>query len=874
VINKFLITILITCLASSNMAEANFAWKLIDDRLMISQTGTTYTQVAAGDVHTCALTSVGGVKCWGYNRIGELGDGSVTHTQRNSPVDVVGLASGVTQLATGYGHICAVTSVGGVKCWGSNDSGQLGDGTTNDRYTPVEVVGLESGVRQVALGSYFSCALTTSGGVKCWGENYFGQLGDGTTNQSNLPVTVIGLENGVTQLAAGDFHICALTIIGGVMCWGDNSSGQLGDNTTTNRSTPVDVYDMETGFAQVTGGGAHTCALTLAGGVKCWGANFSGQLGDDSTTQRNVPVGVVGLTGSITYLAAGQYHTCAVTASGGAKCWGDNGFGILGDGSTTQQNVPVDVVGLNDGVSQLAAGSSHTCAVTLVGGIKCWGWDLFGQLGDGKIGQRNTPVDVVDLTGGVNQLAAGDSHTCALTSVRGVKCWGNNIGGQLGDGTFTDRGTPVDVLGLDKGIIQVTNGGYHTCALTEAGAVVCWGSNNVGQLGNPIGWSSSTPVEVVGLAGGVHQLVAGWFHTCALTADGGVKCWGYNDMGQLGDGTNTDRDTPVDVVGLTSGVSQLVAGFEHTCALTTTGEVKCWGWNSSGQLGNPTVWQSTTPVDVIGLTGGVSQLAAGIAHTCALSLAGGVKCWGDNELGQLGNATYTQNNTPVDVVGLTQGVIQLAASYDHTCALTTAGGAKCWGDNQDGQLGDGTTSNRNVPVDVAGLAGGVKQLAAGYYHACAMVEDGRPLCWGSDFFEQLGVGTLEYHATPVDVIDHLTSHIQTNYESGRPGSYFTLFGDQFPPGVSVTVTFNASILTNSILTAEDGSFIIFIDTTTANMGDYLITASANSDIIASSSVTLDQNSPLRPEEGGGQTFCLSSGLAGSCNRLYFPVIRK
>jgi alpha-tubulin suppressor-like RCC1 family protein len=353
-----------------------------------------------------------------------------------------------------------------------------------------------------------------------------------------------------TPLAAGGDHTCALTVSGSVECWGGNSSGQLGDGSTTNRLTPVGVSGLTSGVQAISAGYHHTCALTSTGDVKCWGGNSSGQLGDGSTTNRLTPVDVVGLASGVRAIAAGYYHTCALTISGGVKCWGDNTYGQIGDGTTTNRLVPVDVSGLTSGVQAIAAGGTHTCAVTTSGGVKCWGRNWDGQLGDGTTTSRTTPVDVSGLTTGVVALAAGNFHTCALSTSGGVKCWGRNGSGQVGDGTmYNVRLTPVDVIGLTAGAQTIAAGGYHTCAITAAGGDQCWGRNDSGQIGNGTTTSQAVPVDVVGLASGVVAITAGLNHTCALTSVGSAKCWGKNDNGQLGDGTTTDRLTPVEVVG-------------------------------------------------------------------------------------------------------------------------------------------------------------------------------------------------------------------------------------------------------------------------------------------------------------------------------------
>ncbi|MFN8489085.1 MAG: cohesin domain-containing protein [Caldilineaceae bacterium] len=661
-------------------------------------------------------------------------------------------------VAVGDGHTCAITRSGAVKCWGANNAGQLGDGTTDNQWTPVNVLGLTANAQAVAAGSNYTCALTTGGGVKCWGVNDEGQLGDGTTITRTTPIDVSGLTSGVQAIAAGDAHTCAVTTAGGVKCWGANYDGELGNGATTNRPTPGDVTGLTSGVKALATGAYHTCALTTTGGVKCWGDNGWGQLGDGTKIPRLTPVNVSGLTSGVQAIAAGAYHTCALMTTGGVKCWGGADYGQLGDGATTNRPTPGDVSGLTTGVQAIAAGEAHTCALLTTGGVKCWGYNNTGQLGDGTTANRPTPNAVSGLTTGGQALAAGYGHTCALLTNGGIKCWGANDNGQLGDGTdSSSHATPGDVTGLTTGGQTVSGGYAHTCALVTGGGVKCWGDNSRGQLGDGTRSNRVMSGDVTGLTTGVQAFALGANHACVVIT-GGVKCWGGNDNGQLGDGTTNLHMTPVNVSGLTSGVQTVAAGDDHTCALTTAGGVRCWGANYAGQLGDGTTNYHVTPVNVTGLTGGVQAIIAGASHTCALTTAGGVKCWGYNNEGELGNGATANRTTPGDVTGLLSGVKAIAGGAYHTCAVLTTGGVKCWGDNDNGQLGDNTYDNRPTPVNVTGLTTG-QAIAGGRYHTCALTTGGGIKCWGVNWVGQLGDGTTDGRAIPGDVTG-LTSGVK------------------------------------------------------------------------------------------------------------------
>lgn len=350
------------------------------------------TQVAAGFGHTCALTTTGGVKCWGRNSEGQLGNNSAV--QQLAPVNVVGLSSGVINLAAGMYHTCAVTSTNGVKCWGGNGGGQLGNGNTTNSYVPLDVTGLASGIASVAGGANFSCALTTGSGVKCWGGNTYGQLGNNSTAAGPSPVDVSNLSSGVTSLALGNYHACAV-VSGGAKCWGYNYAGQVGNNSTTTAKVPADVSGLTSGVLSVTAGAAHACAVTSVGGVKCWGQGTAGQLGNNGLANSLVPVNVSNLSAGVGSVGAGGFHTCAVLSSGAAKCWGNNASGQLGNNGTTTSKVPVDVVGLTSDVSFIVGGAngSHTCAAT-ASGLKCWGNNADGELGNNSTTNSLVPADV------------------------------------------------------------------------------------------------------------------------------------------------------------------------------------------------------------------------------------------------------------------------------------------------------------------------------------------------------------------------------------------------------------------------------------------------------------------------------------------------
>ncbi len=697
-------------------------------------------QVAAGASISCALTTAGAVKCWGS---GTLGDGYTS--QSALPVDVVGLGTGVVEIAVGSAHVCALTTVGAVKCWGANGHGQLGDNSTTTRTTPVDVVGLGGNVLTIGAGGSHTCAVTTAGAVKCWGRNTFGQLGDGTTTNRLVPTLVSGLGSGFKAVSGGAAHSCALSTAGRATCWGRNASGQLGigGNDPTDVLVPTDVYGLGSGVAAIRAGYEHTCARTDTGAAKCWGADWWGQLGIGGFDRSNwfQPMDVVGAGNGVTAVAVGTVHSCLVTSAGAVKCWGKNDDGQIGDGSNTDRYVPTAVAGLSSGGVALGTGDNHTCVLTSAGGAKCWGQNIYGELGYGETRDDPHPLprDVSGLSGSAITIRSGDSHTCAVTAAGALECWGNNQYGRLGIGTTDWRNAPTVVTGMGMGTLAADTGSSHTCAIRNGGALQCWGGNSSAQVGDDSIIDRYTPVGVFGLASGVLGVAAGGGHSCALTAGGGVKCWGASSMGQSGTGIIAGYlTTPQDVLGLASGASTVDVGSNHSCALVG-GIAKCWGWNHVGQLGDGSIVNRAVPTDVAGLGTGVRAINLGPVNTCAITSGGGAKCWGYNGTGGLGDGTITDRQLPVDVNGLGSGVTAIAAG-PHSCAVTTAGALKCWGRNGFGQLGDGSTVDRLAPVDVVGLGGGVSAVSVGQEFTCALLAGGSVKCWGRSINGSLGIG--------------------------------------------------------------------------------------------------------------------------------------
>jgi alpha-tubulin suppressor-like RCC1 family protein len=714
--------------------------------------GAAVSVSSGGSYQTwCAVTANGDVECWGDNEVGELGNG--TTTQSSTPVKVKGLPEAVTLVSVGYTFVCALTKSGRVFCWGYGGHGEIGDGkTTEINPIPIEVKDLGSGVISLS-GGLVPCAIKQDGSAWCWGEGQTNLLGNGQTTDALVPVPVRGMTSSVTSISVGDWAACAVQR-GRVLCWGAfDHMGELGNGTTDASLVPVAVDRLPSGITSVTVGTDYACALTAGEGVMCWGDGTNGALGNDDEAVSPAPVEVTGLSHGVTAVSAGSLDVCALKEDGGVVCWGYGGDGELGNGPLNviggclqiQATVPLPVKGLSGPATAISTGSAP-CAVTTAGSVECWGITSEYAL---------TPVPVTGLGEGITGVSVGGGITslafaCAVDTMGMVKCWGSNIAGQLGNGTTEESGIPVMNANIVSGGTWVGAGieGNFACGV-DSGLVMCWGSNYSGQLGNGATTTEpvKTPVAVHGLKG-VAAVATGAASACALTTAGGVFCWGDNTYGELGNASTTSSGTPVPVQGLASGVMQVSVGSYSACALLMDGTVDCWGDNHLGQLGNGTTMISTAPAPVSGL-GAAKAVAMGWFSACAATSAGTLQCWGDNTFGELGNDTTTSSLVPVPLLSVPGGASSVAVGEGSACAIVD-GGAMCWG-SPAGGLGIGPANGYVlVPTQVVGLTAGVTDITVGEASTCAVV-DGGVRCWGNNTAGQLGNGGAvdEFQATPV-----------------------------------------------------------------------------------------------------------------------------
>ncbi|MGE3843274.1 MAG: chitobiase/beta-hexosaminidase C-terminal domain-containing protein, partial [Vicinamibacterales bacterium] len=749
--------------------------------------------VAAGGYHTLALLSDGTVKAWGSNADGRLGDNSLT--QRTTPVSVVGLTN-VTALAGGGAHTLALDSSGVVWAWGDNANGQLGDATTTDRWTPVQVAGLPT-IVGITAGSGYSLALAQDGGVWAWGRNADGQIGDGTTTQRLSPVEIAGAGmawkvatptfSAATGLYTSTFNVT-------VTC--TDAAATLYYTTNGVDPTQADTTVASGGTVGV------TQSLTLK--VKAF------KPGSVSSVVASAAYELQALAPSLTPTSGAYLSSQNVTMTSGTS-GSTIRYTLDGSEPTTSSSAYSSPVAVSQ-TSTVKAAAFKTGWTTSPTAYASY-WLSAGTVATPSLtptaGTYDTPPLVTMTTGtsgatirytldGSDPTAASTRYTIPLvvTSSTIVKAKafksGHTPSGVVTAGYVLDAAgaaptptiTPAGGVVTTQRTVTITGASgttlrYTTTGLDPTDTDSSITSGSTIAVDQPLvlkvrAWQSGLAPSAVRRADFVvaGAVSAGRDHTVALASDGQVWAWGANDFGQLGDASVLDRWTPVPVM---TGVVAIAAGSYHSLAIGNTGAVWSWGRNTTSQLGDGTTTHRTSPVQVAGLSN-VIAIAAGDKHSLAVTADGAVWAWGDNTDGAIGDGTTTTRATPTAVVGLS-GVTRVAAGAGFSLALETGsaatGRAWAWGKNHKGQLGDGATQTRLIPVHVSTLTAPIA-LHAGSVSAYAVQADGSVWAWGDNTDGQVGIAGITTTAVPRPVaplagVAALTVHAETVLARGADG---------------------------------------------------------------------------------------------------------
>jgi len=679
---------------------------------------------AAGFEHSLALHYDGTLWAWGRNTHGQLGDG--TMTARTSPVRVM---DSVIFIAAGQNHSFAIMDDGSLWGWGLNSHGHLGDGTNIDRNIPVRIA---EDIKYVSSGWGHTLALDFNGVLWAWGVNSSGQVGDGTSIDRYSPITIM---DNVIYVSAGQDHSLAILNDDSLWAWGNNEVGQLGNQSTDTHYEPVRVMER---VKSVSGGGQHTIAIRTDNSLYAWGRNSEGQLGNSSTISRHYPTLIME---SVMHISAGGLHSMAICAEGHLFSWGSNAAGQVDYSMSRIVNEPKlilrDITGIMAG-----GGNGHSLAISASGTLSAWGANNYGQLGNGTNSGQTAPTNVNfhDNQNGIaahnlplrTMVAAGTTHSLALTGDGVLQAWGSNCHGQLGKGTVINSHVPTTVM---ESVSYVAAGYLHSLAVQSSGSLWAWGYNDAGQLGDGTNIDRVIPVRIMD---DIVAASAGSFHSLALDIYGQAWAWGENHWGQLGDGTGECRLEPVKIM---ESVARISAGHRFSVAVDTDGDLWIWGhwpWGVYQDLHDDYLDTVDYAPRLIEGLHSVMYVSAGFNHIMLIKNDGSLWAWGCNKYGQLGDGTTTDRHEPVQITVL-DSIESVSTGDSHTAAVQfLRTGERLlwgWGNNAYGQLGDATTTNSYNPMPIMSP---VLSVSSGGYHTLAIDINGHILAWGKNCCGQLG----------------------------------------------------------------------------------------------------------------------------------------
>ena len=750
-----------------------------------------FCKISMGNLHSLGLDKYGKAWGWGYNFYGQIGDGG--RTSRCVPVMVNGNKT-FCHIVGGDNHSNGIDYKGKSWGWGYNYGGVLGDYTIVSKWNAVAVLGVNKTFCQISSGRWNITSLDLRGKAWSWGYNGFGQLGNNTTVNQSTPVAVLGTNKTFCKIECGYYHVFGIDFRGKAWGWGYNNNGNLGDNSAVNpRRTPVAVYGNKT-FCQISGGQYQSLGIDFRGKAWGWGKNNYGQIGDNSMTNKSTPVAVLGVTKTFCHISAGQFHSlgldnnnklwgwgyttylginytiitpnsvygnktfCEISCydhsigidlRGKMWGWGNNGNGKLGVGDTTNRLVPTAVAGVNKTFCKISTGEKTTLGIDFRG--KAWGWGYSGQyeIGDGTLTQRLTPFSLY----GNKTVCSIDNnmkHSLLLDFRGKVWGWGYNIYGQVGNNTTTIKSTPIGVVGVNKTFCQISTGGYYSTALDFRGKAWGWGYNNFGQLGVNSTVSYSTPVAVLGSNKTFCQITTANSSTIGLDLRGKAWGWGYNGQGRLGVGDTTNRSTPVAVNGNRT-FCKISSKYYHTMAIDLRGKAWGWGNNTNGELGDNTRVSKLIPVAVYG-THTFCEINVGYGHSIGIDNNGKMWAWGLNTSGQLGLDSYSL--TPILITSILSPSDIFTGNYStHSMLIKPNGQIWAWGNNPNGQLGDNTIVSRGNPVfTIGGTTKTFCQISGGRNYSSGIDNYGKVWGWGLNDMGQLGDNTIVSKITPIAIL--------------------------------------------------------------------------------------------------------------------------
>ncbi len=766
-----------------------------------------------------APSGAGTAMSWGGNDRGQLGLGIPPYyTTPQTPAQPTG---DWVKVSAGAGLSLAIREDGTLWSWGSNSSGQLGAGiglslTFTSRDVP-EQVGDDDDWADISAGSLrHSLAVKEDGTLWGWGRNFYGQLGDGTTTSSNVPVR-IGTDQDWETVSAGRDHSLGIRVettdgnteVRTLWAWGRNNWGQLGDGGESDRYEPVRIEVEGREWAAVSAGDGHSAALAEDGTLWTWGSGSNGRLGHGEIAHLDRPeqVKVDGIPDDEwTLVSAGFHHTLALRSDGTLWAWGSNTHGVLGDGALSSSSVPVQIGDFEDWV-YVNTQYRHSAGIREGEDRSLWLWgaNTFGQLGDGSIASRESPVEV-DGGGDWTAVAVGGGPTTEGNHTLGVeassaaasslRAWGTTFRGQAGTGV---NGTITERTEIDAGNWSMLGAGSDAAhGVRDDGTLWGWGSNERGQVGDGTTATRLLPVEITLNPGDNPEADTRWTYVAsgrqyaaAITDEGTLWSWGLNSSGQLGHGTTVDAASPTQVEGPDGGWRSVSVHTSFTLALAENGTLWAWGSNASGQIGEGSAGGTrATPQQILlaGDEGPDNQWAvvsAGANHGLAVRSDGTLWAWGNNGNGRLGDGTTTRRDAPARIGGHSDWIYVHAADF-HSFGIRHGGKLYAWGRNVSSVLGTGTSGDHLEPTRV-GDALGWRSVAGFSRHTMAVRDDGSLWAWGSAGDGQIGDGLLFLRSTPSLVDD---SAFWVSVAAG--GNFSLAIKSDAPSGFTVTTAAHPS----------------------------------------------------------------------------------